>query len=100
MEMGEKMAAYLIGHITVKDAELWEKYVEGVQKSLLPYEAKVIFRGKQVQVLAGSHPHENAVVIQFPDQRILLDWYHSKAYQDLIPIRDKAADVVIVCYDT
>ena len=93
------MAAYLIGHITVKDAESWGKYVEGVGKSLLPYEAKVVFRGKQEKVLAGLHSHENAVVLQFPDQKTLQDWYHSKAYQELIPIRDKAADVVIISYD-
>lgn len=99
METGERMAAYLIGHITVKDAEQWEKYVAGVQKSLLPYEAEVIFRGQQVKVLAGRHTHENAVVIKFPDQKILQDWYHSKTYQDLIPIRDRAADVIIVGYD-
>ncbi|UCD66427.1 MAG: DUF1330 domain-containing protein [Deltaproteobacteria bacterium] len=93
------MAAYLIGHITVKDAELWDRYVEGVQKSLQPYEAQIIFRGKQAKVLTGEHTYENTVVIQFPEQEILQNWYYSKKYQDLIPIRDKAADVVIICYD-
>jgi uncharacterized protein (DUF1330 family) len=96
---GEIMSAYLIGHITVKDAELWERYVEGVGKSLEPYEAEVIFRGKRSKVLTGKHTHENTVVIQFPDQKILQNWYYSKEYQDLIPIRDKAADVVIISYD-
>jgi uncharacterized protein (DUF1330 family) len=94
------MAAYLIGHITVKDAELWEKYVEGVGKSLEPYKAEIIFRGKRLKVLAGEHLHANTVVIQFPDQKYLLDWYNSKQYQDLIPIRDKAADVVIIGYES
>ena len=93
------MSAYLIGHITVKDAVQWDIYIEGVGKSLLPYSAEVIFRGKRAKVLAGEHPYENTVVIQFPDQKMLQDWYHSKEYQDLIPIRDKAADVVIISYD-
>ena len=93
------MSAYLIGHITVKDAVQWDIYIEGVGKSLLPYSAEVIFRGKRAKVLAGEHPHENTVVIQFPDQKTLQDWHHSKEYQDLIPIRDKAADVVIISYD-
>ena len=93
------MAAYLIGHITVKDPELWEKYVEGVGKSLEPYKAEIVFRGRRSKVLAGEHTHANTVVIQFPDQEILQDWYYSKEYQELIPIRDKAAAVVIVCYD-
>lgn len=28
------MAAYLVGHMTVKDQELWQKYVSGVRESL------------------------------------------------------------------
>ena len=93
------MSAYLIGHITVKNAVQWNIYVEGVGKSLLPYSAEVIFRGRRARVLAGEHPHENTVVIQFPDQETLQKWHSSKEYQELIPLRDKAADVVIISYD-
>ena len=94
------MAAYLIGHITVKDMEKWELYVAGVQKSLAPYEAEIIFRGKRNRVLTGNHVHRNTVVIRFPDQAALQSWYSSKEYQKLIPIRDQAADVVIISYDS
>jgi uncharacterized protein (DUF1330 family) len=94
------MAAYLIGHIKVKDVSQWEIYVEGVSKSLLPYSAEVIFRGKLHKVLTGEHSHPNTVVIRFPDQTTLQDWYNSKEYQELIPIRDRAADVTIISYDT
>jgi uncharacterized protein (DUF1330 family) len=94
------MAAYLIGHITVKDAVQWEKYVDGVHDSLLPFGGEVVFRGKRVSVLAGEHPHTLTVVIEFSDQATLQTWYHSEIYQALIPIRDRAADVVIISYDT
>jgi uncharacterized protein (DUF1330 family) len=93
------MAAYLIGHITVKNPELWKTYVDGVQKSLLPFAAEVVFRGKRSAVLAGEHHHQNAVVLRFPDQAALQNWYASAAYQALIPIRDQAAAVVLVSYD-
>ena len=93
------MAAYLIGHITIKDHDKWQVYVEGVRKSLIPYEAEIIFRGKRAIVLTGVHPHENTVVIKFPDQSTLQQWYKSDEYQSLIPNRDEAADVVIVGYD-
>lgn len=92
------MAAYLIGHITVKDKKLWQKYVSGVQESLVPFNSKVIFRGKLASVLAGTHKHDLVVVIEFPDQTTLDAWYSSQGYQSLISIRDKAADVVIVTY--
>ena len=93
------MPAYLIGHISVKNPDKWKTYIEGVQKSLVSFEAEVIFRGKRAAVLAGEHPHENTVVIKFPDQPTLQNWYHSEAYQNLIPIRDEAADVLIISYD-
>ena len=50
-------------------------------------------------VLCGEHGHPNAVVIKFLDQPTLQGWYASPAYQDLIPIRDQAADVVLISYD-
>jgi uncharacterized protein (DUF1330 family) len=94
------MPAYLIGYITVKNPDKWKIYVAGVQKSLIPFEAEVVFRGKLATVLAGEHPHQHTVVIKFPDQPALQQWYRSDTYQALIPIRDEAADVVIISYDT
>jgi uncharacterized protein (DUF1330 family) len=93
------MSAYLIGHITVKNTDKWKTYVEGVQKSLIPFESELVFRGKLATVLAGEHSHENTVVIKFRDQPTLQQWYDSKEYQGLIPIRDEAADVVILSFD-
>jgi len=94
------MSAYLIGHITIKNPAKWQTYVEGVRKSLMPFEAEIVFRGKLATVLAGEHPHENTVVIKFSDQPTLQNWYQSDSYQALIPNRDEAADVVIISYDS
>ena len=93
------MSAYLIGHIRIKNPDKWKTYVEGVQQSLIPFEAEVVFRGRRATVLAGEHPHQHTVVIKFSDQPTLQQWYHSDAYQDLISVRDDAADVVIISYD-
>jgi len=93
------MAAYLIGHITVKDPVQWKVYVDGVQESLVPYGAEIVFRGKRASVLAGEHAFRDAVVIKFSDQPTLQQWYHSETYQSLIPLRGQAADVVIISYD-
>jgi uncharacterized protein (DUF1330 family) len=93
------MSAYLVGHITVKNDGLWQEYVAGVQESLLPFESKIVFRGQLASVLAGKHEYDLVVVIEFPDQPTLNDWYYSKKYQSLIPIREKAADVAIMSYE-
>ena len=94
------MAAYLVGHITVKDNELWQEYMAGVGESIAPFDSKVVFRGQLVKILAGQHEHDLVVVIEFPDQSTLDNWYGSEKYQSLIPLRDKAADVVITTYKT
>ena len=93
------MAAYLIGHITIKDPVKWEKYVEGVQVSLAPFGAKILFRGKRFNVFTGEHPYHNTVVIEFSEPSAMQQWYSSENYQKLIPLRDQAADVVIIGFD-
>jgi uncharacterized protein (DUF1330 family) len=92
------MPAYLVGHITVKNDGLWQQYVSGVQASLANFESKIVFRGQLVAVLAGKHDHDLVVVIEFPDQDTLDRWFHSESYQSLIPLREKAAKVVITSY--
>ena len=92
------MAAYLIGHIKVKDPDLWQVYIAGVQKSLVPFETDVVFRGQRAAILAGGHFYDQCVVIKFANQTALQEWYNSEAYQGLIPTRDQAADVVIISY--
>jgi uncharacterized protein (DUF1330 family) len=93
------MPAYLIGQITVKDPAQWQLYVAGVRESLVPFQAEIVFRGERNSVLAGQHPYQQAVVIRFTDQAELQSWFHSASYQALIPLRDRAADVVIISYD-
>lgn len=94
------MATYLVGHITVKDNGLWEQYMAGVKESLSPFDATVVFRGQLVKILAGEHGHDRVVVLEFSDQSTLDAWYSSEKYQSLIPLREKAADVVIMTYKT
>ena len=94
------MPAYLVGHITVKDEGLWQKYMAGVKESIAPFDCKIIFRGQLDRILAGKHDHNLVVVIEYPDLTTLDAWYSSEKYQSLIPLRDKAADVVITTYKT
>jgi uncharacterized protein (DUF1330 family) len=91
--------AFVIGHITVKDAEKWAVYRSGVPATLAPWGAELVFRGTNAKVLAGEHAHADVVVIRFPDRRAVDGWHSSAAYQALIPLRQQAADVVLLTYD-
>ena len=78
------MSAYLIGHIKIKDTAQWAVYVEGVRKSLVPFAAQVVFRGKRAAVLTGEHAYEDTVVIKFPDQLTLQNWRSRPGLRSLV----------------
>jgi len=92
--------AYVVGHITVKNPEKWDEYRGQVPGTLVPWGAELVFRGKQFAILAGDNPHPDIVVIRFPDIAALNGWYQSPAYQALIALRQQAADVVLLAYET
>lgn len=91
--------AYVVGHITVKDAAKWDAYRGAVPATLAPWGAELVFRGRNAAVLAGEHAHADVVVIRFPDRRALEAWHASAAYQALVPLRQQAADVVLLAYE-
>lgn len=88
--------ACLIGHITIKDAGKWAAYRSQVPATLEPWGGELVFRGQRVAVLAGEHPHTDVVVIRFPSREAIAGWHSSAAYQALIPLRQQAADVVLL----
>lgn len=92
--------AYLIGHITVKDLSKWDEYRGKVPATMAPFGAELIFRGQLAQVFFGRHPHTDVVVARFPDRAALEAWHASAAYQALIPLRNEAAEVDLMSYDT
>jgi uncharacterized protein (DUF1330 family) len=93
------MTAYVIGHITVKDPEKWQEYRTKVPATLVPWGGELVLRGRRVALLTGEHAHADAVVIQFPDVNSANGWYHSVAYQALIPVREQAAQMTLICYE-
>lgn len=91
--------AYVVGHITVKNPELWTEYRDQVPATLSSWGGELVFRGKQVAALSGENPHPNIVVIRFPSVAAVNGWFSSPAYQALIPLRQQAAEVVLMSYE-
>ena len=92
-------AAYLVGHITIKDVEKWVTYRDQVPATLLPWHAEVTFRGTRAATFSGELPYTDIVVIRFPDKEAIDNWHASPAYQALIPLREQAADVLLLSYE-
>lgn len=97
--MDKPTTAYVVGHITVKDAGKWAEYRSRVPATLAPWGAELVFRGKLAAVLAGEHAHADTVVIRFPDKQSVDGWYASADYQALIPLRNEAAGLDLVCFE-
>ena len=93
-------AAYLVGHIIVKDAEKWNKYREQVPATLEPWGAGITFRGKCIAVFSGEHAYDDIVVIRFPSKEAINSWHASPAYQALLPLRQQAAEMLLLAYET
>lgn len=91
--------AFAIGHITVKQPQQWADYCSQVPATLLPWGGEVVVRGRKVALFNGMHPHTDTVVLRFPSADAAVGWHASPAYQALIPLRDAAADVVLVAFE-
>lgn len=91
--------AYVVGHITVKNPELWSEYRSKVPETLAAWGGQLVFRGKQAVALAGENPHPDIVVISFPSLAALNSWFSSAAYQSLIPLRQQAAEMILLSYE-
>jgi uncharacterized protein (DUF1330 family) len=96
--MTQPTAAYVIGHITVKDPDKWAEYRSRVPATLAPWGAQLVLRGTLATVLAGEHAYDDTVVIRFPDLQAVDNWYSSPDYRALIPLRSAAADLVLLSF--
>ena len=91
--------AYVVGRISVKDAQQWAAYRSQVPATLSPWGAELVFRGSHGTALAGACAHHDIVVIRFPDRATADAWHASPAYQALVPLRERAAEVELAVYE-
>jgi uncharacterized protein (DUF1330 family) len=97
--VSERRGAIVIGHISVKDPQKWAEYCARVPGTIAPWNAELVFRGRRVAVLGGTHRHSDTVVLRFPNRAAVDGWFHSAAYQALLPLRHEAADVDLISFE-
>ncbi|QBX99336.1 DUF1330 domain-containing protein [Rhodophyticola sp. CCM32] len=86
---------YIIGHITVTNAEAYPEYVRRDTPILNNLGGQFIIRGGQSQVVEGE-AFERHVVIEFPSYAEALAAYNDPEYQEVADIRRSSADSVII----
>jgi uncharacterized protein (DUF1330 family) len=91
--------AWVVGHISIKDAARWVEYRDQVPGTLQPFGAELVFRGRRHEVLGGSYRHGDTVTLKFPSIDAARAWHASAAYQALLPLRHAAAEVDLVLFE-
>ena len=86
---------YIIGHITVNDADGYREYIEKDTPILQGLGGRFVVRGGQAQVMEGA-THQRHVVIEFPSYAAALAAYNDPDYQKVADIRRRTADSVIL----
>ncbi len=94
------MAAICVGLIRVKNAQAWEQYQSHVGATITQYGGEILFRGEQQRLFSGGLSHEKVVALRFGDLPAANRWHDSDEYQALIPIREVAAEVTLVLYES
>ena len=91
------MKGYWVAHVTVTDADQYQKYVEGSAVAFKKYDAKILARGGQHTIFEGDG-HPRNVVIEFPSYQAAFDCYNSPEYQTAKAHRTDAgiANIMIV----
>ena len=84
----------------MKNAEAWEEYRGRVGATIAQYGGELLFRGRQQRLFSGEMSHESVVALRFENLDAANRWYDSTEYQALIPVRERAADVTLVLYES
>jgi len=93
------MKALCIVYENIDDWEAFDRYRTEVMATLEPFGARFLVRGGAFTTLEGDMPFERIVVLEFPSREAAEGWYHSDAYQAVLPIRLAASRCQFVVVD-
>ena len=93
------MSAYAVAHlreITVNRKIV--TYLQNIDSTLEPFEGHFLVHGKQSEVVEGEFSGY-LIIIEFPSIQKARSWYHSDAYQQILPLRTNNSEGSVVLID-
>lgn len=93
------MAAYVLAQLDVHDPEGFARYREKVAPLVEQFGGRYLVRGGELTALEGEPSAPRVVVIEFDDRAAAERWYHSDAYQEILPLRLNNAKGTAVIVD-
>ena len=93
------MTAYIIGRIKITDAEAYKPYLEQTPGVVAQFGGRYVVRGGTLETLEGAAEDRRLVVIGFDDVAAAKRFYHSDAYQAIVPLRRAASEGQLILVD-
>lgn len=81
---------------TVKDREAFQQYADQVKVLIAKHKGRYLVSEPAPEVREGEFPYARLVVVEFPSSEAAREWYDSREYQAIIPLRRRAFDANII----
>ena len=87
---------YVLAEVEVTDAKPFEEYRAQVAATLQPFGGRFLIRGGEPARLEGEGPLHRFVLLEFDSPERAREWYHSKQYQEILPLRLRSSRARVV----
>ena len=93
------MPAYSIVGVTVRDQQLFQKYVDGHSATLAEFGGRFLAAGEDFALIEGVWPGQIVVLHEWPDRAAFHAWYASDSYRPWKEMRFAAASANVILID-
>ena len=93
------MAAYLVFHNRVHNPEKMQEYLAKVRETMASYHPEILVFTEHSEVIEGQTNLPRTIVMKFASRDAAMAWYHSPAYQEVLPLRLEATEGFAVLVD-
>ena len=83
---------YFFVELEITDPTAYEAYRTSVPDIISTYGGRILVRGEDAQALDGAVPQRRRVIVEFDSPEAVKTFYHSDAYQAVLPIRLSASN--------
>ncbi|MEO8714075.1 MAG: DUF1330 domain-containing protein [Acetobacteraceae bacterium] len=89
---------YILAEVEITDQAGYDEYRKGVGATVAAFGGRFLVRGGDPERLEGEGTVRRVVVLEFDSPARAKEWYTSKQYQEVLPLRLRAAraDVFLV----
>ena len=90
------MAYVLVTIKKILDQQAFDEYADRVRPILRSYGGSWVAIEPHAVTRAGTWPYVRTVLVEFPSLEKARQWYDSREYAEIMPLRERAIDANIV----